>query len=175
MKKALPLKDITFKWYINNRSPPLTGNTQYNRERTTRKVHGNGKIALQNVLFKNADFPAGISVPSGEVTITPARLNLKDLKVKINSSDFALVGYLANYLPYVFKDQTLKGNFTLNSNKIDLNEFMANMTTSEADTMQAATHKVRPRQKKHQVYWLFRKTSNWPSARTSKKFCSIAS
>ena len=77
--------------------------------------------------------------PSGEVTITPARLNLKDLKVKINSSDFALVGYLANYLPYVFKDQTLKGNFTLNSNKIDLNEFMANMTTSEADTMQAAT------------------------------------
>ncbi len=109
------------------------------------------------MLFK-CGLPAGISVPSGEVTITPARLNLKDLKVKINSSDFALVGYLANYLPYVFKDQTLKGNFTLNSNKIDLNEFMANMTTSEADTMQAVTTQVRPRQKKkHQVYWLFEK------------------
>ena len=37
------------------------------------KFSANGKIALQNVLFKNADFPAGISVPSGEVTITPAR------------------------------------------------------------------------------------------------------
>ncbi len=93
---------------------------------------------MQNVLFKNADFPAGISVPSGEVTITPARLNLKDLKVKINSSDFALVGYLANYLPYVFKGPDLKRNFTLNLTKSTWIP-MVNMTTSETDTTQAVT------------------------------------
>ena len=138
LKKALPLKDITLNGILTT-DLSFDGKYQYIEKEQYEKFTANGKIALQNVLFKNADFPAGISVPSGEVTITPARLNLKDLKVKINSSDFALVGYLANYLPYVFKDQTLKGNFTLNSNKIDLNEFMANMTTSEADTMQAAT------------------------------------
>ena len=138
LKKALPLKDITLNGILTT-DLSFDGKYQYIEKEQYEKFTANGKIALQNVLFKNADFPAGISVPSGEVTITPARLNLKDLKVKINSSDFALVGYLANYLPYVFKDQTLKGNFTLNSNKIDLNEFMANMTTSKADTMQAAT------------------------------------
>ena len=138
LKKALPLKDITLNGILTT-DLSFDGKYQYIEKEQYEKFTANGKIALQNVLFKNADFPAGISVPSGEVTITPARLNLKDLKVKINSSDFALAGYLANYLPYVFKDQTLKGNFTLNSNKIDLNEFMANMTTSEADTMQAAT------------------------------------
>ena len=138
LKKALPLKDITLNGILTT-DLSFDGKYQYIEKEQYEKFTANGKIALQNVLFKNVDFPAGISVPSGEVTITPARLNLKDLKVKINSSDFALVGYLANYRPYVFKDQTLKGNFTLNSNKIDLNEFMANMTTSEADTMQAAT------------------------------------
>ena len=138
LKKALPLKDITLNGILTT-DLSFDGKYQYIEKEQYEKFTANGKIALQNVLFKNVDFPAGISVPSGEVTITPARLNLKDLKVKINSSDFALAGYLANYLPYVFKDQTLKGNFTLNSNKIDLNEFMANMTTSEADTMQAAT------------------------------------
>ena len=138
LKKALPLKDITLNGILTT-DLSFDGKYQYIEKEQYEKFTANGKIALQNVLFKNADFPAGISIPSGEVTITPARLNLKDLKVKINSSDFALAGYLANYLPYVFKDQTLKGNFTLNSNKIDLNEFMANMTTSEADTTQAAT------------------------------------
>lgn len=138
LKKALPLKDITLNGILTT-DLSFDGKYQYIEKEQYEKFTANGKIALQNVLFKNADFPAGISVPSGEVTITPARLNLKDLKVKINSSDFALAGYLANYLPYVFKDQTLKGNFTLNSNKIDLNEFMANMTTSETDTTQAVT------------------------------------
>ena len=138
LKKALPLKDITLNGILTT-DLSFDGKYQYIEKEQYEKFTAYGKIALQNVLFKNADFPAGISVPSGEVTITPARLNLKDLKVKINSSDFALAGYLANYLPYVFKDQTLKGNFTLNSNKIDLNEFMANMTTSETDTTQAVT------------------------------------
>ena len=138
LKKALPLKDITLNGILTT-DLSFDGKYQYIEKEQYEKFTANGKIALQNVLFKNADFPAGISVPSGEVTITPARLNLKDLKVKNNSSDFALAGYLANYLPYVFKDQTLKGNFTLNSNKIDLNEFMANITTSETDTTQAVT------------------------------------
>ena len=138
LKKALPLKDITLNGILTT-DLSFDGKYQYIEKEQYEKFTANGKIALQNVLFKNADYPAGISVPSGEVTITPARLNLKDLKVKINSSDFALAGYLANYLPYVFKDQTLKGNFTLNSNKIDLNEFMTTMTTSEADTTQATT------------------------------------
>ena len=138
LKKALPLKDITLNGILTT-DLSFDGKYQYIEKEQYEKFTANGKIALQNVLFKNADYPAGISVPSGEVTITPARLNLKDLKVKINSSDFALTGYLANYLPYMFKDQTLKGNFTLNSNKIDLNEFMATMTTSESDTTQATT------------------------------------
>lgn len=133
LKKALPLKDITLNGVLTT-DLSFDGKYQYIEKEQYEKFTANGKIALKNVLFKNADFPAGISVPSGEVTITPARLNLKDLKVMINSSDFALEGYLSNYLPYFFKDQTLKGNFTLNSNKINLNEFMATMATTEADT-----------------------------------------
>lgn len=107
LKKALPLKDITLNGILTT-DLSFDGKYQYIEKEQYEKFTANGKIALQNVLFKNADFPAGISVPSGEVTITPARLNLKDLKVKINSSDFALAGYLANYLPYVVQGSDLK-------------------------------------------------------------------
>lgn len=123
LKKALPLKDITLNGILTT-DLSFDGKYQYIEKEQYEKFTANGKIALKNVLFKSADFPEGISVPSGEITITPARLNLKDLLVKIKSSDFSLQGYVSNYLPYVFKDQTLKGNFTLTSSTINLNEFM---------------------------------------------------
>lgn len=36
---------------------------------------------------------------------------------------------MADYLPYIFKNQTLKGNFNLNSKLLNLNELMANIAT----------------------------------------------
>lgn len=133
LKKALPLKDITLNGMLTT-DLSFDGKYQYIEKEQYEKFTANGKIALKNVLFKSADFPEGISVPSGEITITPANLNLKDLLVKIKSSDFSLQGYVSNYLPYVFKNQTLKGNFTLTSNTINLNEFMTNTNYSSETT-----------------------------------------
>lgn len=135
LKKALPLKDITLNGMLTT-DLSFDGKYQYIEKEQYEKFTANGKIALKNVLFKSADFPEGISVPSGEITITPARLNLKDLLVKIKSSDFSLQGYVSNYLPYVFKDQTLKGNFSLTSNTINLNEFMTS-TDAASETAPA--------------------------------------
>ncbi len=44
---------------------------------------------------------------------------------KVKSSDFTFNGHLSNYLPYVIKGETLKGHFTLTSDQVNLNEFMA--------------------------------------------------
>ena len=137
LKKALPLKDITLSGILTT-DLSFDGKYQYIEKEQYEKFTANGKIALKNVLFKSADFPEGISVPSGEITITPARLNLQNLLVKIKSSDFGLQGYVANYLPYVFKDQTLKGNFTLTSNTINVNEFMTSTTSGSTSDAEAA-------------------------------------
>ena len=97
----------------------------------------------------NEAFPEGISIPQGKVAITPAYLKLDKLQAKIYSSDFLLQGNLSNYLPYVFKNETLKGNFILTSNRINLNEFIvAQMRAAQADTTQiqtdATTHTEKP-------------------------------
>lgn len=128
LKKALPLKDITLNGTLTT-DLDFDGKYQYIEKEQYEKFTATGKITLKDVLFKNSDFPTGILIPSGDITITPAQLNLKNLQMKINSSDFSLQGYLANYLPYFFKNQTLKGNFTLNSNNLNLNEFMASTHT----------------------------------------------
>lgn len=128
LKKALPLQDITLNGILSV-DMAFNGKYQYIEKEQYEKFSATGKISLKDVLFKNSDFPKGIVIPSGDLTVTPARLNLKNLSIQINSSDLTLEGYVADYLPYIFKNQTLKGNFNLNSKLLNLNELMANIAT----------------------------------------------
>ena len=141
LKQALPLQDMTLDGTLAI-DLAFNGRYEYIEKQLYEKFGADGKISLKNVLFKSEDFPDGISIPTGTVTITPARLNLSNLRVNINSSDFLLEGYLSNYLPYIFKDKTLGGNFTLSSNSINLNEFMT--STAPADTTIAPAAEAAP-------------------------------
>lgn len=123
LKKALPLKDITLAGVITT-DITFDGKYQYIEKEQYEKFIAKGNITLENILFKNADFPEGISIPQGSIAVTPATLNLNNLQAKINSSDFTLKGSISNYLPYLFKNDVLKGNFSLASNLVNLNEFM---------------------------------------------------
>lgn len=139
LKKALPLKDITLEGILTT-DMTFCGKYQYIEKEEYEKFTAKGNIIFQNILFMNASFPKGISIPQGNIVITPARLNLNKLQAKIYSSDFTLQGYLSNYLPYLFKNETLKGDFSLISNRIDLNEFIvAQMQSGRTDTLRKDT------------------------------------
>lgn len=131
LKKALPLTDITLQGVVAT-DVSFDGKYTYIEKEQYEKFIAKGSILLNNILFVNADFPKGISIPEGSIVVTPASLNLNNLKARIYSSDFTLKGTLSNYLPYFFKNQELRGNFTLNSDLINLNEFM--LPSAPADT-----------------------------------------
>lgn len=135
LKKALPLKDITLEGSLTT-DMTFSGKYQYIEKEQYEKFVAKGNIIFKDILFVNAEFPKGISIPQGNIVITPARLNLNNLQAKIYSSDFTLQGNVSNYLPYIFKNETLRGNFSLSSNLINLNEFIvAQAQASKADTL----------------------------------------
>lgn len=135
LKKALPLKDITLQGILTT-DVTFKGKYQYIEKEEYEKFTAKGSIVFKDILFVNVAFPQGISIPQGSVVITPAYLNLNKLQARIYSSDFTLQGNLSNYLPYIFKNETLKGNFSLTSNRINLNEFIiAQARASQADTL----------------------------------------
>lgn len=135
LKKALPLKDITLEGSLTT-DMTFSGKYQYIEKEQYKKFVAKGNIIFKDILFVNAEFPKGISIPQGNIVITPARLNLNNLQAKIYSSDFTLQGNVSNYLPYIFKNETLRGNFSLSSNLINLNEFIvAQAQASKADTL----------------------------------------
>ena len=118
--------DVTFK-----------GRYQYIEKEQYERFVAKGSVVFKNILFRNTEFPDGVAIPGGSIVITPAYLNLNKLQAKVYSSDFLLQGNISNYLPYLFKNEMLKGNFALTSERINLNEFLiAQMKSAKADTTQ---------------------------------------
>lgn len=135
LKKALPLENVTLQGTVNT-NLSFNGKYEYIEKEQFEKFIAKGNIQLNDILLVNADFPEGISIPQGNITVSPAYLSLSQLQAKIFSSDFLLQGKLSNYLPYIFRNETLKGNFSLISNYINLNEFIvAQMRSAQTDTL----------------------------------------
>ena len=63
------------------------------------------------------------------MAVSPEYLDVEYFLAKMGNSDFRLIGRLDNLLGYAFNDDVLKGNFSVDADKIDLNELSA----SESD------------------------------------------
>jgi len=53
--------------------------------------------------------------------------------MSIASSDIRMNGRLENFIPYVFKDETLSGNLNVNSNLLDVNELLTGESAPEEE------------------------------------------
>lgn len=136
LKKALPLKDISLQGRMTS-DITFKGKYRYIEEEQYEKFTAKGNILLRDILLVNRNFPRGISIPQGSVAVTPACLHLDRLQAKVRSSDFLLRGKLSNYLPYLFGKGILKGDFSLTSSNLNLNEFVsaARHKTARTDTL----------------------------------------
>ncbi len=82
------------------------------------------------------DMPA-LKISSAAFVFNPAFAEMTGMTATMgDKSDFALSGRLENYIPYIFSDGTIKGNLSLRSKMVDLNEILDILPsdTTESDT-----------------------------------------
>ncbi len=65
--------------------------------------------------------------------ITPSKATIESFSTKIGNSDFRANGSISNLFNYAFENETLYGKINLNSNFIDLNQFMEEAETTEGN------------------------------------------
>ena len=97
-----------------------------------------GTVLLSDILYKSKDLPNEVSVKKMLLRFSPQNLSLESLDAKMGKSDFQMAGKIDNYLGYVFRDELLKGQFTLNSTNLDLDELMGTTATPAATSDKAA-------------------------------------
>ncbi|NLN30116.1 MAG: AsmA family protein [Bacteroidales bacterium] len=104
-----------------------------------------GRMSIKNMLVEMAGYPE-IRVNNAGFEFAPAYAALSDADLKIGkNSDFRLSGRLENYIPYILKNETIKGKLDLGSKLIDASEILSKFvgdTTALEDTTALALIKI---------------------------------
>ena len=93
-----------------------------------------GSLIVKNVNYKTPELAKTILIRNAQLNFSPAYLDLVSLNSQIGKSDFKANGKINDYLSYIFKNKTLKGNLKTNSQIVDLNELMAEEISDKAST-----------------------------------------
>jgi hypothetical protein len=124
LRDIVPLDDITIAGILEC-DLALAGRLSTIEQGRYDDFDARGSVKLTGL---NAAMP---SIPTGSVQIartqldfTPRRVNLANFDAVVGNTDISMNGSLENFIPFVFKGSTVRGNLNLKSNKIDLNEFM---------------------------------------------------
>jgi hypothetical protein len=90
-----------------------------------------GKIELTNLYLQNSILPQGLNISKAAMVLQNQDIRINGLNGFLGKSDFSIKGELNNFVKYIIADELLSGTFTLESQILDLNEFMASYVPEE--------------------------------------------
>ena len=104
----------------------LNGRESYATTGQYSKLDNKGTLLLKNIKATTAYLPKSFYIKDGSFQFENEKMWFRKFDATYGKSDFALNGYLLNTINYFIERKgTLHGNFTLNSNYILVDEFMA--------------------------------------------------
>lgn len=129
--------DVAFK---GTQSDATNGN--YN------KLNNKGTLVLRNIKTTSEYLPKPFLIKDGTFVFNQDKMNFNNFNAVYGQSDFKMNGYMQNVIDFVLsQNAVLKGNFTLTSNYINVNEFMPKTEVSN----QAASGGTNVEAKKEQA------------------------
>lgn len=108
-------------------------------------VSASGHLNINDMLFKSSG-SSDVQINKAGLEFTPRFVNLSSFDVKLGKNDIIAAGRLENLIGYIVKNQTLKGQLSVSSNYLNLNEFMGddsnNASASANDTTDIFKNKI---------------------------------
>lgn len=133
LRQAIPLDSIGLNGLLDV-SLDLAGRMSMIENKEYQKFRAAGAMNISDMAVTMTDMP-DLRISSAAFTFNPAYAELTGLKATMGKgSDLAISGRLENYIPYLFSDGTIKGNLTLRSERIDLNEIMDVIPSDSEET-----------------------------------------
>ena len=93
-------------------------------------IQNSGTASLIGFTYDGPEMAKPFTINQAAVAFTTHQIRLTKLEAKTGSSDLQATGTLDNLYGFMFKNQILKGNFSMNSNKLIVSDFMAPSTTT---------------------------------------------
>jgi len=87
------------------------------------RVAASGTVDIAGLTVKGEALPHPLAIQQASLKLAPERAQLTQFTGTVGSSDLRATGSLDNLISYVFRDDTLKGSATVQSNHFDLDEW----------------------------------------------------
>jgi hypothetical protein len=134
LSKAVPIDSINLSGVIEM-SVSMAGRLSFIEKEQYDKFSASGKLGIRNMLVAMAGYPP-VEIKDAAFQFTPAYAEMIKADIVVaGKSDFFLSGQIRNYIPYVFKNETIKGNMTMNSRLVDASGIMASISSDTTATV----------------------------------------
>ena len=133
IKEVYPLGDSIKLSGILTTTLSFAGKMSDIEKEKYQNIQGEGNVSISNMNFTTPGIPA-ITLKKASATISPKAMSLNEMDVNIGKNDLQAKGSLSNYLPYFLKNETLKGNLSLNSSYLNLNDFISDTKETSTET-----------------------------------------
>jgi AsmA protein len=101
-------------------------------------LHNSGKLVLRDIAVRSEYLPLPVVIKSGVFRFDNDKIWFEKFESRLGASDITMDGHLSNVVNYVLADrQVLKGSFSLRSEKLVAEDFMAPAEPASVTTSQA--------------------------------------
>src|SRR5690554_1016342 len=97
-------------------------------------VKAQGTLSLTGFEYDGEELAKPLVISEADLKFNPSHVALNKLDAKTGKSDIQATGTLDNFYGFMFNDQTLKGNFKLNSNHLEVSDFMTTASSESSDS-----------------------------------------
>ena len=122
IKDVYPLENMELSGELDANLKLITRMSYIEKEQFD-KMDVSGTLSIKDMVVKNQGAD-DILINKANLAFSPRFVDLSALSVQIGKNDIAATGKLENFIPYFMNNETLKGNLTVNSNYLNLNDLM---------------------------------------------------
>ena len=137
LKQAIPIDSLDITGILKAKMQ-LAGRMSSIEKQDYEKFQSNGEAILSNFRIESNQLTRPLEISQGQVKATTQQITVDKFDGKIGESDFALRGGVSNYLAYLFKNGTLKGDFNLKSSYLNFTE-LSNIRKPAKSLVQEST------------------------------------
>ena len=128
LKSIYPIENMELNGNISANMKLASRMSSIEKERYDR-VEASGTLNIKDMMVES-EGRDNIRIQNANLSFSPQYADLSAFSAQIGRNDIAATGKLENLIPYFMKNETLTGNLTVNSNYLNLNDFMSDNTVS---------------------------------------------
>ncbi len=131
IKDVYPIEGINLNGVVDA-DMGVVGRMSYIEKSQYERIQASGSVKLNDMALKMEDIPE-VMIKNSILSFTPRYVDLSQTTVMIGQNDITLDSRFENYLGFVFKGTTLKGELNVRSEKMNLNDFLGGEAEEEEE------------------------------------------